>query len=52
MLATRNSPGGVRLLGFASVSVGKILNETGVENYGVPVTFLADNAIVSAYAYG
>ncbi|MEH6384536.1 MAG: hypothetical protein V7780_08005 [Colwellia sp.] len=49
MLTTRNSPGGARLLGFASVSVGKILNETGVEHYGIPITFLADYAIVSAY---
>jgi hypothetical protein len=51
MLTTRNSLGGARLLGFANVSVGKVLNGTGVEHYGVPVTFSADYAIVSAYKY-
>jgi hypothetical protein len=31
------------------VNAGKVLNGTGVEHYGVPVTFLADYPIVSAY---
>lgn len=39
----------VRLSGFASVNAGKVLSGSGVEHYGVPVTFLADYPIVSAY---
>jgi hypothetical protein len=37
--------------GLASVNASKVLNRTGVEHYSVPVTFSADDLIVSAYKY-
>ncbi|WMN62173.1 porin (plasmid) [Pseudoalteromonas xiamenensis] len=39
----------VNISGFASVNAGKVLNGTGVPQYGVEPTFLADYPIVSAY---
>ena len=39
----------INLSGFASVNAGRVLSGSGVEQFGVPSTFLADYPIVSAY---
>lgn len=48
-LLSLTSQADVNLSGFASVNAGKVLSGTGVEHYDIPVTFLADYPIVSAY---
>ncbi len=39
----------VSFSGFVSVNAGKVLSGSGVPQYDVPPTFLADYPIVSAY---
>ncbi|WP_206485667.1 porin [Thalassotalea sp. G2M2-11] len=39
----------VSISGFASINAGKVLSGSGVPQYDVPPTFLADYPIVSAY---
>ncbi len=39
----------INISGFASINAGKVLSGTGVPQYGVEPTFLADYPNVSAY---
>lgn len=49
LLVTLNSYADVNFTGFASINAGKVLSGSGVPQYGVPPTFLADYPVVSAY---
>jgi len=40
----------IKFSGFTSINAGKVLSGTGVPQYDVPPTFLADYPIVSAYS--
>ncbi len=48
-MITLSAHADVNLSGFASINAGKVLSGDGVEQFGVPPTFLADYPIVSAY---
>lgn len=40
----------INFSGFASINAGKVMSGTGVPQFGVPPTFLADYPLVSAYS--
>jgi len=47
---TGASYGEISLSGFTSINAGKVLSGSGVPQYDIPPTFLADYPIVSAYS--
>jgi hypothetical protein len=49
LLFSASTLGDINFTGFASINAGKVLTGTGVPQYGVEPTFLADYPIVSAY---
>ncbi len=49
LLAACSASAEVNISGFASINGGKVLSGSGVPQYEVPPTFLADYPIVSAY---
>jgi hypothetical protein len=49
ILFTGASYGEINLSGFTSINAGKVLSGSGVPQYDIPPTFLADYPIVSSY---